>query len=176
MQEKITLGGGCFWCLEATFKQVKGVINVTSGYADGQIENPSYEQICTGTTGHAEVVQISFDNDIVDSQSLLMIFFATHDPTTLNRQGGDSGTQYRSIILADNAEQLTQAEQMIAQLEENARYGDPIVTQVKMMPRFYKAEQYHQDYFQLNPNSGYCQAIIAPKLQKLTHDYASYLK
>jgi peptide-methionine (S)-S-oxide reductase len=121
-------------------------------------------------------VQISFDNDIVDSQSLLMIFFATHDPTTLNRQGGDSGTQYRSIILADNAEQLTQAEQMIAQLEENARYGDPIVTQVKMMPRFYKAEQYHQDYFQLNPNSGYCQAIIAPKLQKLTHDYASYLK
>ena len=173
---KTTLGGGCFWCLDATFNKLKGVNSVISGYADGAIDHPTYEQICTGTTGHAEVVQIDYDVDIIDFQTLLHIFFNIHDPTTVNRQGADTGTQYRSIILAHNNEQLNQAKDFITQLEQDKIWPAPIATQVKPLKIFYEAEEYHQNYFQINPNSAYCQAVISPKVAKLQHDYASLLK
>jgi len=162
--EKATLGGGCFWCLEAALQNLKGVEGVVSGYADGAIENPTYQQICTGTTGHAEVVQISFDNEIISFQTLLQIFFSIHDPTTLNRQGADTGTQYRSTILCHNDEQLSLAKEYIAQLDANGTWPNPIVTEVKPLDIFYEAEKYHQNYFQLN------------KVAKVKNEYQSYLK
>jgi methionine-S-sulfoxide reductase len=174
--ESTTLGGGCFWCLEAPMKKLNGVISVVSGYADGEIENPTYQQICTGTTGHAEVIQISFDSDIIAFQSLLKVFFALHDPTTLNRQGADTGTQYRSIILSHNEAQGLEAEQYLAQLEASNQWPNPIVTELKPLTVFYPAEDYHQDYFRLNPGNRYCQVIITPKLEKLAHEYADLLK
>ena len=174
--ETATLGGGCFWCLDATLKNLKGVNSVVSGYADGATENPTYQQICTGTTGHAEVVQISFDNEIISFQTLLQIFFSIHDPTTLNRQGADTGTQYRSTILCHNDEQLSLAKDYITQLEAKGTWPNPIVTEVKPLETFYEAEKYHQNYFQLNPTNGYCQAVISPKVAKLKNDYLSYLK
>jgi len=174
--ESVTLGGGCFWCLEAPFKQLKGVKSVISGYADGTVINPTYEQICTGTTGHAEVIQITFDNEIISFRSLLDVFFTLHDPTTLNRQGADRGTQYRSTILYHNNSQFSQAEQFIAQLNKSGKWPDPIVTELKPLDIFYEAEQYHQNYFQLNPGNRYCQAVISPKLAKLEHEYPAYLK
>ncbi len=174
--ESITLGGGCFWCLEAPMKKLKGVRSVISGYADGEIENPSYQQICTGTTGHAEVIQINFDADVIPFQNLLKVFFALHDPTTLNRQGADTGTQYRSTILYHNEAQRTEAEQYLAQLEASGQWPNPIVTDLKPLEVFYQAEDYHQDYFHLNPDNRYCQVMIRPKLDKLTHEYAELLK
>lgn len=171
-----TLGGGCFWCLDATLKTLKGVTGVVSGYADGAIENPTYQQICTGTTGHAEVVQITYDADIINFQTLLQVFFSIHDPTTLNRQGADRGTQYRSTILCHDNEQLLLAKDYIAQLDASGAWPNPIVTEVKLLDIFYEAEKYHQDYFRLNPTNGYCQAVISPKVARLRNEYQSYLK
>jgi len=172
---QITLGGGCFWCLDATFSKLNGVNRVISGYADGAVDDPTYEQICTGTTGHAEVVQIDYNADIIDFSTLLQVFFTLHDPTTLNRQGADTGTQYRSIILYHNNEQFAQTKNIIAQLEKDKIWSSPIVTEVKPLKIFYEAEKYHQNYFQLNPSNGYCQAVISPKVVKLKHHYASLL-
>lgn len=171
-----TLGGGCFWCLDATLKTLKGVTGVVSGYADGAVENPTYQQICTGTTGHAEVVQITYDADIINFQTLLQVFFSIHDPSTLNRQGADRGTQYRSTILCHDNEQLLLAKDYIAQLDASGARPKPIVTKVKLLDIFYEAEKYHQDYFRLNPTNGYCQAVISPKVAKLRSEYQSYLK
>lgn len=174
--ETATLGGGCFWCLDATLKNLKGVSGIVSGYADGETENPTYQQICTGTTGHAEVIQITFDPEILDFQTLLKVFFTLHDPTTLNRQGADTGTQYRSTILCHSDEQLSVAKAYINELDANGIWPEPIVTEVKLLDTFYEAEKYHQNYFQLNPTNGYCQAVISPKLTKLRKEYQSYLK
>ena len=172
----ITLGGGCFWCVEAVLQPLKGVISLLSGYADGETEDPNYEQICTGTTGHAEVVQVTYDPQVLPLEKLLDVFFMHHNPTTLNRQGADRGTQYRSIILTDNDEQLAQVESFVQQLEQSSYFSEKIVTQVKPMSIFYPAEDYHQNYFILNPQSGYCQVVINPKLAKLKHSYLSLLK
>ena len=174
--ESVTLGGGCFWCLEAPLNKLRGVKSVISGYADGELADPSYEQICTGTTGHAEVIQITFDSDIISFHTLLEVFFALHDPTTLNRQGADVGTQYRSIILYHNESQFSEAEQFIAALNASGKWPEPVVTELKPLDIFYEAEKYHQNYFQLNPTNRYCQAIISPKLAKLEHEYPAFLK
>src|SRR5438445_7021110 len=160
------LAGGSFWCLEAEFQQLKGVEQVDSGYAGGHVPNPSYEQVCTGTTGHAEVVQITFDPTIVPFGDLLHIFFTIHDPTTLNRQGPDAGTQYRSAIFYHSPEQKATAEQVIAELTAEGVWDDPIVTQVVPFTTFYPGEPYHQSYFRQNPGNPYCQAMIAPKVAK----------
>lgn len=162
--ERATLGGGCFWCLEAVFELVPGVQAVTSGYAGGHTENPTYKQVCTGTTGHAEVVQIEYDPARVSYERLLEIFWQCHDPTTLNRQGNDVGPQYRSIILYHNPAQKAAAEQSRAQAA--AQFTRPIVTEIVPLTRFYPAEAYHQDYFRRNPDQAYCQAVIAPKVRK----------
>ena len=174
--ESVTLGGGCFWCVEATLNKLQGVNSVVSGYTDGAIANPSYEQICTGTTGHAEVIQITFDADIISFHSLLEVFFTIHDPTTLNRQGADTGTQYRSIILYHNESQHLIAKEYIEALNASGEWPNPIVTEIKPLDIFYEAEKYHQNYFQLNPGNRYCQAVISPKLVKLENKYPSYLK
>ncbi len=174
--ESITLGGGCFWCLEATMSKLEGVKTVISGYADGEIANPTYEQICTGTTGHAEVVQITFDSDIISFHTLLDVFFELHDPTTLNRQGADSGSQYRSTILYQNDHQYAEARQYISELNNSGKWPSPVVTDLKPLDIFYQAEKYHQNYFQLNPANRYCQVVISPKLEKLQHKYQSLLK
>ena len=174
--ESVTLGGGCFWCLEAPLNKLRGVKSVISGYADGELADPSYEQICTGTTGHAEVIQITFDSDIISFHTLLEVFFALHDPTTLNRQGADVGTQYRSIILYHNESQFSEAEQFIAALNTSGKWPAPVVTELKPLDIFYEAEKYHQNYFQLNPTNRYCQAVISPKLAKLEHEYPAFLK
>ena len=174
--ESVTLGGGCFWCVEATLNKLNGVSEVVSGYADGEIENPTYEQICTGTTGHAEVIQITFDSDIISFSELLKVFFTIHDPTTLNRQGADTGTQYRSTILYHTQSQQLEAEKYIEKLNARGEWPNPIVTKLKPLDIFYKAENYHQNYFQLNPGNRYCQAVISPKLEKLENKYQSYLK
>jgi len=174
--ESVTLGGGCFWCLEAPLNKLRGVKSVISGYADGELADPSYEQICTGTTGHAEVIQITFDADIISFHTLLDVFFALHDPTTLNRQGADVGTQYRSIILYHSESQFSEAEQFIAALNASGKWPDPVVTELKPLDIFYEAEKYHQNYFQLNPTNRYCQVVISPKLAKLEHEYPSFLK
>lgn len=174
--ETVTLGGGCFWCVEATLNKLYGVSKVVSGYADGDIENPTYEQICTGTTGHAEVIQITYDSDIISFHALLEVFFTIHDPTTLNRQGADTGTQYRSTILYHTKEQQSEAEKYIKQLNASGEWSNPIVTELKPLDVFYPAEDYHQNYFQLNPGNRYCQAVISPKLAKLENKYQSYLK
>lgn len=169
-----TFGGGCFWCIDAAFRRVKGVLNVSSGYAGGEIENPSYQQICTGLTGHAEVVQLDFDSSIVSYNTLLEMFFTLHDATQLNRQGNDVGTQYRSVIYYHDEKQKVESQAMIDALQKQIR--EPIVTELSPLTNFYPAEQYHQDYYNENPNQGYCSILIAPKLAKFEQHYADKLK
>ncbi len=171
-RESATLGGGCFWCLEAVFESVRGVDSVKSGYAGGHTENPTYEEVCSGSTGHAEVVQIAFDPSVVPYTQLLEIFFATHDPTTLNRQGGDVGTQYRSAIFAHSPEQLEAAKDTIRALDREGPWDDPIVTEVEPLSTFYPAEAYHDEYFRRNPSQPYCRVVIDPKVQKFRHGFA----
>ncbi len=166
--ERVTFGGGCFWCLEAVFQRLKGVKSVASGYAGGTLENPTYKQVCDGDTGHAEVVQLTFDPKTIGFEKLMEVFFAAHDPTTLNRQGHDTGTQYRSIILTENDAQKAAAERAKAAAKKD--FKDPIVTEIAPLKKFYKAEDYHQNYFNENADRNpYCTAIIRPKLQKLLH-------
>jgi peptide-methionine (S)-S-oxide reductase len=165
--EKATLGGGCFWCLEAVYDQIDGVTSVTSGYAGGAQPNPTYEQVCSGRTGHAEVVQVSFDPDRIRYEDILEIFWKAHDPTTLNRQGADAGTQYRSIILYHDEAQREAAQKSKIELEASGRVKGPVVTEIKPLEAFFPAEDYHQGYYAGNLNAGYCRVVIAPKLKKL---------
>jgi peptide-methionine (S)-S-oxide reductase len=174
--EIATLAGGCFWCVEAPIEMLKGVHKVVSGYAGGATINPSYEDICTGMTGHAEVVQVTFDPGEISYHDLLEVFFAIHDPTTLNRQGADAGTQYRSAILYHSPEQRATAEQVIRELTAAQVFGAPIVTGVMPLDRFYPAEAYHQSYFRKNPSNPYCSAVITPKVAKLRAKHAARLK
>lgn len=173
---RITVGGGCFWCVEAVFDQVAGVSGAESGYAGGHVDQPDYRSVCDGTTGHAEVVRVTYDPDVVSVEELLLIFFGVHDPTTLNRQGADVGTQYRSIILAADAEQEAAARSLIQRLADEKVYDDPIVTEVAQLERFWPAEDYHQDYYRRNQSQGYCQAVIAPKLAKFRKQFATQVK
>ncbi len=165
--EKATFGGGCFWCLEAVFNRVDGVIKVESGYAGGETVNPTYREVCTGKTGHAEVIRIEFDNDRITYEELLEIFWQAHDPTTLNRQGADVGTQYRSIILTHNDEQKAIADSSKILWDQINEYKEPIVTEILALQEFYPAEDYHQDYFKNNKSAGYCRLVISPKIKKL---------
>ena len=169
-----TFGGGCFWCTEAAMKELDGVESVTSGYAGGHVEDPTYERVCSGNTGHAEVVQVEFDADVIAYDELLAVFFATHDPTQLNRQGPDVGTQYRSIVLYHDDEQREQAEAYVAALDEE--YDDDVVTELAPLETFYEAEEYHQDYFEKNPNDAYCQMHAAPKVEKVREKFQSKLE
>jgi peptide-methionine (S)-S-oxide reductase len=173
---KATFGGGCFWCTEAIFEDLKGVSDVQSGYAGGTKPDPTYKQVCNGDTGHAEVIQITYDPDVVTYEKLLEVFFKTHDPTTLNRQGADHGTQYRSVIFAHDEEQQATAERIKKALDESGAYDRPIVTQIVPATTFYPAEDYHQDYFRKNPDAGYCQFAIRPKLDKFKKVFAESLK
>lgn len=166
IMEKATFGNGCFWCTEAVFQRLEGVTEVVSGFAGGHTENPGYQQVITGETGHAEVVQVTFDPEVISYEVLLEIFFRTHDPTTLNRQGADIGTQYRSIILYHNQQQEQSAREIINELDQAEIWPDPIVTQVVPFEVFYPAEEYHQNYFNRNPEQAYCQVVILPKIQK----------
>jgi peptide-methionine (S)-S-oxide reductase len=171
-----TLGGGCFWCLEAVYEPLRGVKKVESGYAGGRVANPTYRQVCTGTTGHAEVVQVTFDPAALSFREILEVFFALHDPTTLNRQGADVGTQYRSVIFYQSPEQKQTAEALIAELNAAGIWDTRIVTEVVPYQGFYKAEDYHQGYFRNNPGQGYCQVVVAPKVAKLRKKFADRLK
>jgi peptide-methionine (S)-S-oxide reductase len=170
-----TLGGGCFWCLEAVYDELKGVLHVESGYAGGTVANPTYEQVCTGSTGHAEVVQITFDPSVLSYADILEVFFSIHDPTTLNRQGADVGTQYRSVIFTHDASQKAAAEQAIATLNQSGRWRDPIVTEVVPFEAFYEAENYHQEYFMNNKYQPYCMAVVAPKVKKFRKQFKARL-
>ena len=174
--EVATLGGGCFWCIEAVFGEVEGVVSVLPEYSGGQVANPTYEEVSTGTTGHAEVVQVTFDPEIISYRELLEIFFAMHDPTTLNRQGNDVGTQYRSVIFYHNGEQKATAEKLIEELNKAKIYNAPIVTKVEPFKAFYKAEEYHRDYFKRHPEQPYCKLVISPKIAKLRKKYRNKLK
>jgi peptide-methionine (S)-S-oxide reductase len=174
--ETATFGGGCFWCTEAVFDEVIGVTDVVSGYTGGQLANPTYDDICTGSTGHAEVVRVTFDPTVISLAELLEIFFATHDPTTLNKQGADRGTQYRSAVFVHSPAQRLIAEKLIAQLNAEKIWGSPIVTEVTDAPIFYAAEEYHQEFFKRNPNQGYCMAVVSPKLSKFRQKFLSKLK
>ncbi|MGC2323448.1 MAG: peptide-methionine (S)-S-oxide reductase MsrA [Terriglobales bacterium] len=174
--ESAVFGGGCFWCLEAVFQRLPGVKSVESGYTGGRVENPTYKQVCTGTTGHVEVVRVSFDASQVSYRDLLAVFFATHDPTTLDRQGNDVGTQYRSVIFYNSEEQRRQAEQAIAELTAAHEFSAPIVTTVEPAAAFFVAEDYHQNYFNENSEQPYCRFIIAPKLEKFRKAFAEKLK
>ena len=171
-----TFGNGCFWCTEAIFQQLKGVETVLPGYTGGQVKNPTYKEVCTGSTGHAEAIQITYDPVVISYRELLDVFFYTHDPTTLNRQGGDVGTQYRSAIFFHNKEQESDAKTIIAQLTEEGVYDDPIVTEVSPIDVFYQAEDYHRNYYNNNKNQGYCRAVINPKLDKFMKKYGSKTK
>jgi peptide-methionine (S)-S-oxide reductase len=175
-RENITVGGGCFWCTEAIFREVNGVEKAESGYAGGSAASPTYEDVCTGRTGHAEVVQITFNPDIISLTKILQIFFATHDPTTLNRQGADSGTQYRSVIFYRNAQQKAVIDKVVGDLEKLKAYKDPVITEVVPFKSFYRAEDYHQNYFQRNPQQSYCRIIINPKLEKFRKVFRDNLK
>ncbi|MBN1120641.1 MAG: peptide-methionine (S)-S-oxide reductase MsrA [Anaerolineae bacterium] len=174
--EKATLGGGCFWCLEAVYEELKGVDSVVSGYAGGHVPNPTYEQVCGKGTGHAEVVQVTYDPAVISYGDLLDIFFTIHNPTTLNRQGNDVGPQYRSIILAHSDEQKAAAEAKIAEVNDAGLWDNPIVTEVVPLEMFYPAEDYHQGYFRQNPYRGYCMMVIAPKVAKFRKHYFEKLK
>ncbi|MCA7118433.1 MAG: peptide-methionine (S)-S-oxide reductase MsrA [Acidibrevibacterium sp.] len=173
--EQATLGGGCFWCLDAVFRRLRGVGSVVSGYAGGTVAEPSYEQVCTGRTGHAEVVQLTFDPAELSYDDVLRIFFAIHDPTTPNRQGHDVGTQYRSIILTHAPAQEATARRIMAEIDEAGLWGAPLVTEIAPLAVFYPAEDYHQDYFTKNPNAGYCAAVVAPKVAKFRKQFAARL-
>ena len=174
MTERATFGGGCFWCIEAAFKHIKGVISVTSGYAGGTTENPTYKEVCNGATGHAEVIQVEFNPKDITFKELVNIFFHLHNPTELNRQGPDVGTQYRSIILFHDDGQKTAATEVKDEIEASGDFDDPIVTEIVSLNTFYPAEEYHQDYFEKNPNNAYCQININPKLAKLRKKYSNY--
>jgi peptide-methionine (S)-S-oxide reductase len=174
--EFATLAGGCFWCLEAAFEQVQGVERVESGYMGGTVKNPSYRQVCAGTTDHAEVVQVAFDPKVITYREILQIFFVIHDPTTLNRQGADVGTQYRSAVFYHSPQQQEAAQTLIAELQAEKIFDRPIVTQVVAAETFYRAEDYHQGYFRANPSQPYCQAVVAPKVAKLHKHFLSKLK
>jgi peptide-methionine (S)-S-oxide reductase len=172
--EKATLGGGCFWCLEAVYENVKGVTDVVSGYAGGHTDHPDYRSVCSGATGHAEVVQITYDPEVVSYEDLLDIFWTIHDPTTLNRQGADVGTQYRSVIFYHDETQKRIAE--ASKEKAQARFRDPIVTEIAPLTTFWPAEEYHQDYFRKNPHQGYCQAVVAPKVKKFKSHHKGWVK
>jgi peptide-methionine (S)-S-oxide reductase len=174
--EIATLAGGCFWCLEAVYDELKGVVDVTSGYAGGQVVNPTYQQVCGGDTGHAEVVRIAFDPAKISFREILEVFFTIHDPTTLNRQGADVGTQYRSAIFYHSDEQKRVAEEVIAEIASSGIWKNPIVTEVTPVPEFYSAEDYHQEYFARNPNQGYCQVVVAPKVAKFRSKFLAKLR
>jgi peptide-methionine (S)-S-oxide reductase len=175
-QEITTLGGGCFWCLEAVFDDMAGVISVESGYMGGHVENPTYRAICTGSTGHVEVVQVTFDPSITTFRDILEVFFAIHDPTTRDRQGNDSGPQYRSAIFYHSPEQKAVAEEVIREIEKEKLWSNPVVTEVRPAEKFYVAEDYHQEYFQNNPNQPYCSYIVAPKLKKFREKFKQKVK
>ncbi len=174
--EVATLAGGCFWCLEAVYDELKGVVDVVSGYSGGRVASPSYEAVCTGETGHAETVQVTFDPQVTSYRQLLEVFFTIHDPTSLNRQGADVGTQYRSAIFYHDPIQKTTAEAVIHDLELQQIWGKPIVTELSPFTVFYPAEAYHQEYFKHNPYQGYCMLVIAPKVAKFRHKYLEMLK
>jgi peptide-methionine (S)-S-oxide reductase len=175
-REVATLGGGCFWCTEAVFDDLKGVESVESGYSGGAVENPTYAQVCSGTTGHAEVIQITFDPQVVSFKQILEVFFTVHDPTTLNRQGADVGTQYRSVIFYHDDEQRRVAEQVIKELDAQRVWSAPIVTELAPFEKFYVAEDYHQEYFRLNGSQPYCRMVVAPKVAKFREHYREQLK
>jgi peptide-methionine (S)-S-oxide reductase len=174
--EVATLGGGCFWCLEAVYEQLRGVEGVVSGYAGGTVENPTYEQVSMGNTGHAEVVQVTFDPQVITYREILEVFFDIHDPTTLNRQGADVGTQYRSVILYHDARQKAMAREVIQELHQAGTWADPIVTDVAPLEAFHEAEAYHQEYFRRNPRQPYCRAVISPKVAKFRKRHSFRLK
>ena len=174
--ETATLGGGCFWCLEAVYDDLKGVVSVESGYTGGKNANPTYQQVCNGNTGHAEVVRVTFDPATISFREILEVFFAIHDPTTLNLQGNDAGTQYRSAIFYQSPEQKAAAEKLIAELAAEKVFGDPIVTEVSPVQAFYAAEDYHQEYFARNGGEPYCQFVVAPKLAKFRKKFAARVK
>jgi methionine-S-sulfoxide reductase len=173
--ETITLGAGCFWCLEAVFSRLKGVIQSESGYCGGTMPNPTYSQVCSGTTGHAEVVQVTFDPAQISLQTILSVFFSLHDPTTLNRQGADVGTQYRSALFYHTEEQKRVAQEMISSINRVGTWGRPVVTEVVPLPPFYPAEEYHQRYYERNPDQGYCRAVIRPKVDHLEKQFPDAL-
>ncbi|OOG71496.1 peptide-methionine (S)-S-oxide reductase [Flavobacterium sp. A45] len=174
--ETITLGGGCYWCVEAVYENLKGVKSVVSGFSGGKTLNPSYEEVCSGTTGHAEVVQISFDKNVTSLDEIFKVFFTVHDPTTLNRQGADKGTQYRSVIFYNDEEQKKEAQSIIAELKNAKVYENPIVTTLEPFTKFYKAEDYHQNYYANNKSQPYCQMVIQPKLEKFEKVFKDKLK
>lgn len=176
MQETIYFGGGCFWCTEAVFDRVQGVLDVESGYANGHVPQPSYEQVCEGTTGHAEVLKVTFDTEQISLHTLLEIFFGTHDPTTLNRQGNDVGTQYRSGIYTTSPQQHEAAQALVQSLNQNKVFGVPVVTEVQPLDNYWPAEDYHQDYFARNPHQGYCAYVVSPKVHKFLQTFAAYAK
>lgn len=171
-----TLGAGCFWCVEAIFDDLKGVIDVVSGYSGGERENPTYQEICTGSTGHAEVIQVKFNPDEISFKEILLIFFSVHDPTTLNQQGNDIGTQYRSAIFFHSEEQRRVAQNVIVEIENSGIWGKPIVTEITEFQKFYSAEDYHQEYFTNNPNQPYCSAVVAPKVAKFRKNFLEKLR
>ncbi len=172
--EQATFGGGCFWCLDAVYRELQGVTRSTAGYSGGEKENPTYEEVCSGNTGHAEVVQVEFDPAIISYEQLLEVFWSLHDPTTLNRQGNDIGTQYRSAVFTHDAIQEASARDIMARMQ--ALWEDPIVTEITPLEKFWPAEDYHQDYFANNPTTGYCAAVVAPKVQKFRTKWANLLK
>ncbi|MEY1638091.1 peptide-methionine (S)-S-oxide reductase MsrA [Tenuifilum osseticum] len=174
--ETVTLGAGCFWCVEAIFSRVNGVVKVESGYSGGHVVNPTYQEVCTGNTGHAEVVQVTFNPDIIPFAKILEIYFKTHDPTTLNRQGADIGTQYRSVIFYHNEDQKATAIEIKNQLDAAGIWSSPIVTAIEPFKNFYKAENYHQNYYEGNKNQPYCRMVITPKLEKFEKVFSDYLK
>lgn len=174
--EVATLGGGCFWCVEAVFADLQGVVKVESGYAGGKIPNPTYRQVCSGTTGHAEVIQVIFDPQVISYREILEVFFTVHDPTTLNRQGADVGTQYRSVIFYHGEQQRVVAEQLIKELDAAKEWPAPIVTEVSPAPEFYVAEDYHQEYYKLHGEEPYCRMVIAPKMKKFREHFGARLK
>ncbi|MGC4397813.1 peptide-methionine (S)-S-oxide reductase MsrA [Hydrogenophaga sp. T2] len=175
-KQVLVLGGGCFWCTESVYKEVRGVTDVESGYSNGHAKQPSYEQVCTGSTGHNEVVRLEYDPAEVSTRELLEIFFVVHDPTTLNRQGNDVGTQYRSGIYFTTPEQAAEAQAIIAELTQANAFGRPIVTEVKPLDNYWPAEAYHQDFFERNPHQGYCMAVAAPKVAKFRKTFARLAK
>lgn len=174
--ETATFGAGCFWCVEAIFQRVNGVVEVESGFAGGHVKNPTYQQVVTGKTGHAEVARVIFDPDVISYEELLEVFWHTHDPTTLNRQGADVGTQYRSVIFYHNEKQKEIAEQSLKRTDESDLWDDPIVTEINEISNYSVAEDYHQNYFNNNPNAGYCSVVIAPKIAKFKKDFPHLLK
>jgi len=175
-KEVIAFGGGCFWCAEAVFKMLNGVASVEPGYAGGHTKNPTYEQVCGGDTGHAEVIKVEYDQTIIPLETLLTVFFATHDPTTKNRQGNDVGEQYRSIVLCDNERQAEVAKKFIEKINRSSNIGSLIITEVKKLEAFYPAESYHKNYYENNTNQAYCQVVINPKLRKAHEKFAALLK